>query len=170
MRIKKYNFPFREYADVYLPSYVKKIYQLLGALCCILFVATIYTAFIMLELFLLCLVLLIVCGCTTLCAYLCYRNILLVIKSESGFVYRSMFGNIYEFGFDQIKKIKFGAGGVKIVCLNKSIYIDATAVMSERLQDKIGQVRQQIGNADLFDIPASSRKADILKQTFYRRR
>lgn len=169
-KIREYHFPLRENADVYFAAYAQNACQLFLILFSILMATAICAAFFIVELFLLLLVLAMVCGCAALFAHLCHRNILLVMESESIFVYRTMFGNVYEFRFDEIKNIKLGVGGIKIVCPNKKIYIDNSEIVSEKFRNKLSQVRQRIEGVDLSKLPDPAKKTDQLKQTFYRRK
>lgn len=169
-KLREYRFPPREKADVYFSAIAYGARQIFLGMFCILGAVTIYTAFIQLEAFLLFLALSTISGCGALFAHLCERNILLVMESETTFVYRTLFGNVYEFRFDEIEKVDFGVAGIKIVCPSKNIFIDNAEIVSTKFRNKLRQVRASIEKVDLSELPDPAEKTDQLKRTFYRRR
>lgn len=168
MRIKKYDFPHREYADMCLSTRVRRTYSLCLCLFGVLFAVTIYMLFLQFEGCVLLLICTAAMGILTLWCFLCYYNIMLVMKSEEVFVYRTFLGNIYELRFDEIKKVSKGLAGTKIVFSRKRIIIDAEAITSERLRDRLARVGEEIENTGSIELPGSSEKTDQLRKRFHR--
>jgi len=165
MKIERYDFPFREDADMYLPF----VFRYGVVLVAVATIVSFAFSFLYPEFFLITFILGNIGLLFSVLSFLWYRNTTLVIVSEDEFVYRTFLGNIYKFRFSEIIRINDGLGGMRIIFPNKKIYIDGGAVVSEKLRNKIYDVKKRIGNAPNVELPTFSHKSDDLRKNFRRR-
>lgn len=70
-------------------------------------------------------------------AIMCWRNQTVNMISDDVFVYTTMFGNHYEYRFEDITAIRQNSDSITLFVGNKKVHIEAMAVMSERLVARI---------------------------------
>ncbi len=165
MKIKEYDFPFREDADMYLPFMFRYGVILVTAATAVAFAFS----FLYPEFFLITFILGNIGLLISILSFLWYRNTMLIIVSEDEFVCRTFLGNIYKFRFDEITRINDRIGGMRIIFPNKKIYIDGSAVMSEKLRNKIYEEKKRIGSDPNIELPTFSDKSEQLQKRFRKR-
>lgn len=70
-------------------------------------------------------------------AYLCWKNQKIRILDDLTFEYSTMFGNRKTYAFSQITQVKQNPDSSTVFADGDKIHIEACAVLSERLADKL---------------------------------
>lgn len=70
-------------------------------------------------------------------AYLCWKNQKIRILDDLTFEYSTMFGNRKTYAFSQITQVKQNPDSYTVFADGDKIHIEACAVLSERLADKL---------------------------------
>ena len=72
-----------------------------------------------------------------LAAMLCYRNQKLFMTSEDAFEYRTMFGSVRAYRFEDIEKIVRNRDSMTMFVRGDKVHIESSAILSQRLVDRI---------------------------------
>ena len=77
-------------------------------------------------------------------AFLCWKNQMIVIRSEEDFYYRTFIGNVYRIRFSDIQKVKQNVDSIQLILPERLVHIESMAVVSPKLRCRIEQVRAQL--------------------------
>ena len=168
MKLNKYKFPYREYADAYFPEACRTVGILCSLAGCVPFVIAILALRESLIGFFVFLFLALGFVAIALWSFFLYQNCMILMESDEIFVQRTIFGNIYKYRFDEIKEVRTSPGGTTIVLTNKRILLDKVAILSEQFQSRLDQVKKETWQSGLSELPTSSEKTNQLSKNFNR--
>lgn len=78
-------------------------------------------------------------------AFMCWNNQKIFMITDELFCYRTFLGNDHEYRFSQIRKAVQNSDSITLVMENGKVHIESSAILSDRLADRIDRELEKRG-------------------------